>query len=141
MRVSYVIETEKDSRIRAFFCGVDEKLRNNKTPFLSGAVHSVGREGLYAVSLDVTTGLLPLTIGPIMMIVGGYAAWFIWHSVAWSNWLTGFGACLLVFVATIVSPRAHAFVMRRSLKKLLRRDVKVVVATSEAVRRLAYGEV
>lgn len=139
MIISYVVETEKDALIKTWFVGLDKRLRARKGVLFEGAAHNVGPDGLYAVAVDII--LLPLLIGAYMLMFGGVAAWILFGSVGWSNWLTGVGAGLATIVYVLISPGLHVLLMRRTLKRLTGKDVKVRLATKEAVRRLAYGEV
>lgn len=141
MNVNYIVETEKDPMIKTWFCTVDERLRNGNGIFLSGAVHSIGRDGLYAVNIELSVGLLPFILGPFMILFGGVLAWVLWHNVALSNWLVGIGSGLLLIVYAIFIPQVHILLMRRTLKGLIKKEVKVRLATRDTIKRMAYGEV
>ena len=140
MNANYAIQTEDDLKIRTWFNLVDKRLRSGKGVLIKGATRQLGK-GLYVVSVETVVDTFAFTAWPLMFVLGGVAAFVIFHNVTASNWLVGIGGGATLLIYATMAPGLHRLLMRLTLRRLTGKWVKVKPVTSEVLRRLAYGQV
>lgn len=138
--ISYGLRITETPEARAWFATVSRRLRDRQGLVFGGRIRRV-KDGLYVVGLELYVSPWALVIGPILCVVAGLAAWILWQSVGWSNWLTGIGAVGLVLTYVLLLPVAHRFVMSFTLWRVTKRYEWVKPATEEVLYLVATGEV
>jgi len=136
MKISYIVSAGDEWEVKSYFARANARLRERAGFALWGATNPLGK-GFYAITLQAIDGIF---LGPVMLALLGILAMLVGFTSfgIWCFWI-GVGASLLIMF--FMHPHLHALIMRVALSRRLHHHVRVTVATTDYLARLAHGKI